>query len=575
MCKLCMMNQLHVTAESISYNSSVTEQKAALSAQTADGVSAQVEVTDFLANTLVMNEGEDADAGPSTQYLIAAGDSFSGTLETNGDRDWVAIDLSAGSNYTINLNGSGAAPVTDTYLRIYDASGNLVAFDDDGGSGLNSSLNFIASTSGRFYISAAAYSDGQTGSYTVSVEETLPPSPLDALDWGGSAVDTTNISVYFAQAGEVFDGQSSDGWTQAQIDGAMASLNDLSQGTNLTFSVASSSNNAEFKFVTSAFGGSTYAYMNPPSEANPGVAVFNTSNMNLANLDPGSLEYFVFQHEVGHGLGMAHPHDTGGGSSVMNGVSSSRGDYGDFDLNQGIYTMMSYNVGHAELYPEWPSTYGATVGPMAFDLALLQEKYGAKDANIDNNTYLLPELNGSGTFYSCIWDTGGIDTIAYTGFSSVNISLVAATLDYSSTGGGVLSYAEGVRGGYTIANGVEIENASGGAGSDTVVGNSLENVLQGFSGDDFLDGAQGDDLLEGGAGRDTFSFTSIGDTDTIADFQDSVDFIQLGSEFGANSFTELSLTNRDADVIVAFGDSEIILQNTDLSLIGAEDFIFV
>ncbi|MTH95841.1 M10 family metallopeptidase C-terminal domain-containing protein [Roseibium sp. RKSG952] len=577
MCNFCLSNQISATygveggtAASVIQTSGTSNQDSEANAET--GIS--------------LSEGSDAAAGTGTVYSMEPGDSFSGTVGSRGDEDWIAVELEAGSSYTINLAGSGSSPLSDTFLEIYDSSGNRIAYDDDGGDGYYSKLDFTADESGTYYISASAYSYWQRGGYTITVSdpsdptdptEPTGPSPLDALDWGGSRVGTTNISVYFAQAGEVFDGERSNGWTQSQIAGAMASLNDLSEGTNLTFSVADSSSGAEFKFVTASWADSTYAYMNPPSETNPGVAVFNTYNMDLANLDAGSLEYFVFQHEVGHGLGMSHPHDNGGGSDVMDGVSSSS-DMGDYNLNQGIYTMMSYNVGHAELYPNWPSTYGATVGPMAFDLALLQDKYGEKTANTGDDIYVLPDSNGSGTYYSCIWDSSGNDTIAYSGSSDVTISLVAATLDYSTTGGGVLSYADGIRGGYTIANGVVIENASGGSGFDTLQGNSASNHLSGFDGDDILDGGLGDDLLEGGSGSDFFDFSNAGDTDTIIDFEDTVDMIRIASDpsgFGATGFGDLNLSEAGDDVLIEYADNQIILQDMNLASIGSDDFMFV
>ena len=43
---------------------------------------------------------------------------------------------------------------------------------------------------------------------------------------------------------------------------------------------------------------------------------------------------------------------------------------------------------------------------------------------------------------------------------------------------------DGIFGGLTIANGVVIENASGGSGNDTIRGNSADNVLDGNAGDD-------------------------------------------------------------------------------------------
>ncbi len=70
-------------------------------------------------------------------------------------------------------------------------------------------------------------------------------------------------------------------------------------------------------------------------------------------------------------------------------------------------------------------------------------------------------MNGVGTYYSTIWDTGGTDTIAYVGTRAAQIDLTAATLDYSPTGGGVVSFVHDLpgettrrtSGGFTIANG--------------------------------------------------------------------------------------------------------------------------
>ena len=58
-----------------------------------------------------------------------------------------------------------------------------------------------------------------------------------------------------------------------------------------------------------------------------------------------------------------------------------------------------------------------------------------------------------------IWDTGGTDSIVHTGTVSATINLTAATLDYSATGGGAISFVNGIYGGFTIANGVTVERA--------------------------------------------------------------------------------------------------------------------
>ena len=96
-------------------------------------------------------------------------------------------------------------------------------------------------------------------------------------------------------------------------------------------------------------------------------------------LEQGGYGFITLIHEFGHGLGLAHPHDNGGTSTVMPGVTGAFGDYGDFDLNQGVFTMMSYNDGWqtAPARPPPSDDYGYQGTLMALDIAVLQEKYGA------------------------------------------------------------------------------------------------------------------------------------------------------------------------------------------------------
>ncbi|MFN6560278.1 MAG: matrixin family metalloprotease [Nostoc sp. ChiSLP01] len=223
----------------------------------------------------------------------------------------------------------------------------------------------------------------------------------------------------------------------------------------------------------------------------------------------GSYYYYVFIHEIGHALGLAHPHDRGGGSSIFPGVNGAFDD-GDFGLNQFVTTIMSYNTNTSPYSPGYPTNWGYTAGPMAFDIAAIQHIYGInKTYNTGNNVYLLPTYNGVGTYWSCIWDAGGTDTISGQGATnSVIIDLNNATLaNNDPDAGGFISQVVGIQGGFTIANsqgGISvIENAIGGNFNDTLTGNQYNNYLSGESGNDVIDGKAGNDSILGGAGNDT------------------------------------------------------------------------
>lgn len=228
-------------------------------------------------------------------------------------------------------------------------------------------------------------------------------------------------------------------------------------------------------------------------------------------LQPGGDSYITLVHEIGHGLGLAHPHDRGGGSSVFPGVRPRHDEaLGDFDLNQGIFTTMSYNVGwKTDIGPPRSPNFGAQAGPMAFDIAAIQHLYGPNTTFASgDDQYLLGSIDGSNAL-TCIWDTGGTDSITYSGRFGCIVDLHAATLRREDGGGGFVSYVAGAPprsldhwNAFTIAKGVVIENASGGSGRDLLVGNDANNTLLGNGGHDDLYGASGADSLSGGPGRD-------------------------------------------------------------------------
>ncbi|AXT28966.1 hypothetical protein D1823_19855 (plasmid) [Ruegeria sp. AD91A] len=349
-------------------------------------------------------------------------------------------------------------------------------------------------------------------------------SPLSSIQGYVAYVDgnpsITTISYHFEQYA------GTQAWTAEYKAEFRAALSAIEAVANVSF-VESGSASADLVEViapTSFFSDPrTLGYHYTPSSS-PSVGAFNTAYWSAGsngNGDPGGFFFTTLLHELGHALGLGHPHDTGLGTTVMDGVTSPFDSFGTGNLNQGVYTVMSYNDGWTEQNGilSVNATYGGSTGLGALDIAALQAMYGANTThNSANNTYTLPSANVAGTGYQSIWDTGGNDTIQHVGSSTAWIDLRAATLDYSDTGGGVVSYAAGIKGGFTIAHGVVIENATGGTGDDVIVGNTAQNVLNGNHGHDKIysvsDGTN-NNTIYGGLGNDTIHLANGSGADQV------------------------------------------------------------
>ena len=137
----------------------------------------------------------------------------------------------------------------------------------------------------------------------------------------------------------------------------------------------------------------------------------------------------------------------------------------------------------------------------------------------------------------------------------------------------------------TIDGGPGHDRLFGGPGDDTLYGSEGDDMLKGGPGDDTLEGNSGDDALEGGAGADTmdggigfdtFIFDTGHGMDTITDFRNGQDLIDI-SAFGLPGFDDLAFAS-DADGVAidlaAHGGGTILLEGFDIANVDATDFLF-
>jgi serralysin len=100
----------------------------------------------------------------NTTDSIIAGGVRSGTINSAADQDFFQIFLTAGQHYNFDVTGVG---LSDPTLALRNSAGTQLAYDDDGGPGLNSHIGFTAGSSGTYYLDVGGYSTN-TGSYNLS-----------------------------------------------------------------------------------------------------------------------------------------------------------------------------------------------------------------------------------------------------------------------------------------------------------------------------------------------------------------------------------------------------------------------
>jgi serralysin len=336
-------------------------------------------------------------------------------------------------------------------------------------------------------------------------------SPEEVTIWNKNSPIT-----YFLAPGD-FNSDGTNDWAQhgatAAIQNAFASW---AKVADITFQQVNTAAAANLVENINDAGGSLGDHTLPDaSNHSVGNFALNATWAIPNNNSIGGYSYKTLVHELGHALGLEHPHVNDGDDAfpgVQDGPNAEFTDMGDNGLNQGIWTIMSYvdgwdqgggiNNGGTSSRP-----FGWEATPMAFDIAAIQLLYGANMAtNTGNTNYILPKVNGVGTYWSCIWDAGGTADWISAGAgtaTAVAINLNDATLQNEVGGGGFVSRQAGILGGFTIANGVVIENARGGGGNDVITGNEFNNLLYGGAGRDTILGGNGNDTLVGEAGADT------------------------------------------------------------------------
>ena len=305
--------------------------------------------------------------------------------------------------------------------------------------------------------------------------------------WGIGIGEGVNLTYSFSDNKSVNLDRTVVSMSPEQMQAAKNAMQAYSNIANIKFIEVADAIQAagDIRWSYSNTTGSSYArYPGPNAGAGDIYLGSSTSNPTI-----GSYDYRAFLHELGHALGLQHPHNTHTKIDPLPGQDQLK------------YSLMSYKEyegasGVALVGNFFPTT------PMLNDVAVIQKLYGDNNNYRDGNDRYRWESHVS--VYETIVDGGGIDTLdASNQAQAVLLNLNSG--QWSQIGVAFRNGQAYVRDCLTIAYGDTIENATGSVYADTLIGNAANNVL---------DGGAGVDTMRGGAGSDTYYVDQTGDVVT-------------------------------------------------------------
>lgn len=182
---------------------------------------------------------------------------------------------------------------------------------------------------------------------------------------------------------------------------------------------------------------------------------------------------------------------------------------------------------------------------------------------------------------------GGVAGGSLTQIENIGGSAYADTL----TGNNAANFIDGGAGNDVISGGQGNDDLRGSDGNDTLDGGAKDDILYGdagndtllggqgidnlFGGDntDRLDGGIGNDDLTGGAGRDTFVFSTGTGVDHVKDFTNNVDYLDFRGVAANFADIQAHMSQVGADVVIAYGSDQFVIENTNIGLMDAGDFL--
>ena len=510
-----------------------------------------------IGHTLGLKHGQDDDgthgtlpaAHNSTEWSIMdyhsyiGADSFYRNVDGSGNQTYMIDDIAAlqymyGANFTshatntvytwspttgemsINGVGQGASETNTIYEAIWDGNG-VDTYDLS-----NYTTNLVV--------------DLRPGAWS-----TFDPAQLAELD-----VSTPGIHP----PGEIANAWLYNNDTRSLIENAIGgSGNDTLTGNAAANTLTG---NAGDDTLDGQDGSDTASYLSAASAVTVSLAIGGAQNTVGAGTDTltsvEKLEGSAFADVLSAAATASTLYGEAGNDLLVGGAGDDL-----FNGGPGVDAVSYANAASAVTVSLLTSAAQATGGAGTDTLIGIEKLVGSNFADTLTAGTAGSTLNGGG---------GGDTLVGGPGNDILNGGLASDFADYSLASSGV-----------TVSLAISAAQATGGAGTDTLVsveklvgsgfgdvltGDSGANALYGQGGNDVLTGAAGQDTLGGGAGNDSFVFSAASDStvaspDLIIDFAsgDVIDLHAIDADTGTagdQAFHLGSTVGHTGDIVVSY-----------------------
>ena len=539
---------------------------------------AETEITQYIATNLTAR---------SNSYTVDASQDYSASTTINyietlrlGSSDTSITDLAVieidSNDYMNAFHDAGSCPICQALAEgasgqaaPYAESANYLAGSGSPTTDITSAAQLTANTDTNTIL-MGPYWDDSSLSYSIYNQDnpvgynySQNPSTV-----AGAVTADNNMWDYRADVQAMFTAiEASSALTFEEIieDPATGTVGDLRMSFSDGFAGDGAGSAGAF-----AFG----PYTDTPIS---GDVWWNDDDPDNFDLSSGTKGFQRGLHEIGHALGLSHPHDAGSyDNSTLSGIGESIKDnyrYTVMSYNQGgtgssyyydrnmvvDFTVNSYNSGTNFASITYTSTRVMPSTMMILDVEALEHLYGASTVNSTDTTYDVSTYGDE--FIRTITDSGGTDMIDASSTSRANtINLEAGSLSSiniktqadlvteiedaiitAAAAQGVtlartdaavqdrITYfentwlasrdtnAQPTTGGTALYTGADNLAIARSATIENAIGGSADDTITGNGSDNQITGGGGDDTIDGGGGTDVAIFSGAYADYTITD----------------------------------------------------------